>query len=82
MKKQIVEQLILEYNSERMVRERFKVQQMKLEEMAHKHGLTKTAFAAGLNESTLLVYLRSKKPCAISEKSIAQAEWVFDNYSE
>lgn len=82
MKKQRVAELVNTYNSDEMKIKRFKAQIKKLHTMVDKNGAEQTAFAAGLNLSTLLVYLRSKSFVSISDKCIEQAEWVFDNYSE
>lgn len=82
MKKSIVESLVKQYNSDEMRKERFKIQIARLEKLVNKYGAEKTAFAAGLGLSTLLVYLRSQKHVSISDKCIDQAEWVFNNYSE
>ncbi len=82
MKKQVVAEWIKKYNSEEMKHKRYKMKMKKLHAMYVEHGAEKTAFAAGLELSTLLVYLRSKNYIAISDNCIDQAEWVFDNYSE
>lgn len=82
MKKLVVENLVKKYNSDEMKAERFRGQVARLEKLINKYGLEKTAFAAGLELSTLLVYLRSRKYISISDKCIDQAEWVFNNYSE
>lgn len=82
MKKQIVKQLLMEYNSDENIMARFKARQKKLIEWKEKYGVTPTAYAMGIKESSLLVYCRSKEPCSISDASIAQAEFVFNHYSE
>ncbi len=48
----------------------------RLAKLVDEHGYDKVAVAAGLTVGTLSVYLRAKYP-SVSEKAVAQAEYVF-----
>lgn len=50
----------------------------RLKKMVDEHGYDNTALAAGLSVNTLALYLRSKYP-PVSERAVAQAEYVFRN---